>query len=114
MKARILVRDTDLEQVHLGSPVLIKVQSFPYRTYSGRVQQILPAASSDHPVTQTQKLERLGQELTNYFVVFMEFPNPDGSLLEGMTGTAKISGKSHPLSYQMARSAWRWVHSQLW
>jgi putative peptide zinc metalloprotease protein len=114
MKARILVRDTDLEQVHLGSSVLIKVQSFPYRTYSGRVEQILPAASSDHPVTQTQKLERLGQQLTNYFVVLMEFPNPDGSLLEGMTGTAKISGKSHPLGYQVGRSAWRWVRSQLW
>jgi len=114
MKARILVRDTDLEQVHLGAPVSVKVQPFPYRTYSGRVEQISPAASADHPVAQTEKLERLGQELTNHFAVLMEFPNTDGSLLEGMTGTAKISAKSHPLGLQMGRALWRWVRSQIW
>jgi len=114
VKARILVRDSDLEQVHLGSPVRVKVQPFPFRTYSGRVEQILPAASTDRPVAQPQKAERLGQQLTNYFVVTMDFPNSDGSLLEGMTGTAKISGKSRPLGFQIAKAVWRWTHSQMW
>jgi len=114
VKARILVRDSDLEQVHLGSPVRVKVQPFPFRTYSGRVEQILPAASTDRPVAQPQKAERLGQQLTNYFVVTMDFPNSDGSLLEGMTGTAKISGKSRPLGFQIGRAVWRWAHSQIW
>jgi len=114
VKARILVRDSDLEQVHLGSPVRVKVQPFPFRTYSGRVEQILPAASTDRPVAQPQKAERLGQQLTNYFVVTMDFPNSDGSLLEGMTGTAKISGKSRPLGFQIAKAVWRWAHSQMW
>lgn len=114
MKARILVRDSDLEQVHLGSPVSFKVQPFPFRTYFGRIEQILPAASADHPIAETQKMVRLGQNLTNYFVVLMVFPNPDGSLLEGMTGTAKISGNSTPLGYRVGRALWRWIHSQIW
>ena len=93
MKARILVRDWDLEDVHPGAAAKAKVIPFPYRTYSGKVDQILPAAAADRPVSETQDLQRLGQQLTNYFAVDMEFANPDGSLREGMTGTAKIAGK---------------------
>jgi multidrug efflux pump subunit AcrA (membrane-fusion protein) len=114
MKARILVRDWELEQVRPGAPVKIKIRSFPFRTYSGHVEQILPAAAADRPVAEPQKFERMGQELTNYFAVVMEFPNPDGSLREGMTGTARISGKSYPLAWQVGRGAWRWLHSQVW
>ena len=114
MKARILVRDSDLEQVHLGASVTFKVQPFPFRTYSGRVEQILPAASADRPITETQRMVRLGQDLTNHFVVLMVFPNSDASLLEGMTGTAKISGKSTPVGFRVGRALWRWMHSQIW
>src|ERR1700675_1341481 len=85
MKARILVSDSDLELVRPGASVEVKVLLFPYSTYSGRVEQILPAAATDRPVAQTQKFKNLGQELTNYFAVVMDFPNPDDALREGMT-----------------------------
>lgn len=114
MKARILVRDWELEEIRPGAAAQVKVLPFPYRTYSGRVEQILPAAASDRPVAQPQKLERRGQELTNYIAVVMEFPNPDGSLREGMTGTAKITGKSRSLALRAGREGWRWMHSQIW
>ena len=55
------------------------------------------------PSLNTQKLTRLGQELTNRFVVVMVFPNSDGTLSGGMTGVAKITVKSRPLAWQ-ARS----------
>jgi putative peptide zinc metalloprotease protein len=114
MKARILVRDWELEEIRPGAAAQVKVLPFPYRTYSGRVEQILPAAALDRPVAQPQKLEHMGQELTNYFAVVMDFPNPDGSLREGMTGTAKITGKSRSLASRAGREGWRWVHSQIW
>ncbi len=114
MKARILVHDFELEDVATGAPARLKVLPYPYRTYAGRVDQILPAAAPDRPVAQPQRLSRLGQDLTNYFAVVMEFPNPDSSLSEGMTGTAKISGKTLPLAWQAARGVWRWVRSQVW
>lgn len=114
MKARILVRDWELEDVAAAAPAQLKVTPSPYRTYTGRVEQILPAAALDWPIAQPQKLSRLGQDLTNYFAVVMGFPNPDGSLIEGMTGTAKISGKASPLAWQAARGTWRWVRSQVW
>jgi putative peptide zinc metalloprotease protein len=114
MKARILVRDWELEDVKAGADAQLKVLSLPYRTYSGRVQKILPAAALDRPVTQTQDLQRLGQQLTNYFAVVLEFPNPDGSLSKGMTGKAKIAGTYHPLAWQAGRGTWRWLRSQVW
>jgi putative peptide zinc metalloprotease protein len=114
MRARILVQDRELPDVQPGAPAKVKVLPFPFRTYSGHVDKILPAAALDHPVAQTEKLERLGQELTNFVAVEMEIPNPDGSLREGMTGKAKISGPKHSLAWQAAQFTWRWVRSQFW
>jgi RND family efflux transporter MFP subunit len=114
MKARILVQDRELPDVQPGAAAQVKVLSFPYRTYSGHVDKILPAAAPDHPVAQTEKLERLGQELANFVAVEMDISNPDGSLREGMTGIAKISGPRHSLAWQAGRATWRWVRSQFW
>lgn len=114
MKARILVQDRELPDVQPGAPAQVKVLPFPYRTYSGHVDKILPAAALDHPVAQTEKLERLGQELTNFVAVEMEIPNPDRSLREGMTGKAKISGPRRSLAWQAGQATWRWVRSQFW
>ncbi|MGA2899333.1 MAG: efflux RND transporter periplasmic adaptor subunit [Candidatus Acidiferrales bacterium] len=114
MKARILVQDRELPDVQPGAPAKVKVLPFPYRTYSGHVDKILPAAALDHPVAQTERLTRLGQELANFVAVEMEIPNPDGSLREGMTGKAKISGPRHSLAWQTGQATWRWVRSQFW
>lgn len=114
MKARILVPDRDFADVHPGAIAKVKVLPYPFRTYSGHVDQILPAATTDVPVVQTQKLQRLGQDLTNYIAVVMEFSNPDSTLREGMTGTAKITANSRPIAWQACRSAWRWLRSQVW
>ena len=73
MKARIFVSDRDLNDIRPGAVAKVKVLPYAFRTYSGHVEQILPAASIDAPVSQTQKLTRLGQELTNRFAVVMAF-----------------------------------------
>jgi putative peptide zinc metalloprotease protein len=114
MRARVLVRDRDLEDVQKGTRVDLKVQSFPFRTFTGQVEQLMPAASTNRPITAPEKLERKGQELANFFEVDMEFPNPDGVLREGMTGTARIYGKRYPLAWRFGRAGYRWLHSLIW
>lgn len=114
VKARVLVRDWELEQVRPGAVVRMKVSPFPLRTYYGTVLQILPAAATDQPVAHPEKLERLGQQLTNYFAVIVEFPNPNGALREGMTGTAKISAGNSSFAWKTGSAAWRWLRSQVW
>jgi putative peptide zinc metalloprotease protein len=114
MRARILVRDYELEDTAVGAPVRLKVVPHPFRTFHGIVSKILPAAALDQPVSQTIDLERQGQKVTNFMPVELLFPNPDGMLVEGMTGTAKIGGKNRPIAWQIGRSLWRWAHSQIW
>lgn len=114
MRVRILVRDWQLEQVRVGARVDLKVASYPLRTFSGRVDQILPAAALDQPVSNPAKLTLYGQELTNYIAVIAYIPNRNGSLREGMTGTAKIFGPPRPLVWQWGRDGWRWLRSQFW
>lgn len=114
MKARILVRDWQLNEVRAGANVRMKVSPFPYRTYAGRIGHIQPAAAADQPVANTQHLERLGQNLSSYFAVVVEFPDPDGSLREGMTGTAKIYTGRSPIAWKWGRDFSRWFRSQVW
>lgn len=114
VRARILVRDWDLAEVKPGAPVHLKALAFPFRTYTGKVARILPAASVDRPVSQPDKVERMGRELTNYFALVVDLPNPDGSLREGMTGTAKISGRYRSIASQVTRSVWRWIRGLVW
>ena len=115
MRARVLVLDRELGEVTAGARVKLNVRADPYQTFYGRVQKILPAAAPDRPVAELTKPERAGQPLTNYFAVILGFPNQNDVLREGMTGIAKIyTNRSYPIAWQTARSAWRWLHSQIW
>jgi putative peptide zinc metalloprotease protein len=114
MRARILVRDWELQDIQEGAVAKLNVRAYPYRTYAGRVKQILPAAAPEEPVALPKSPERGGRRLSNYFGVVMEFENPDGSLREGMTGTAKIFGPRRSLAWQWARGAWHWLRSVAW
>ena len=114
VRARVLVRDWELEDVREGARVELVTRAHPFRTFTGRVQQIMPAAAVDRPIEGPKELERNGQQLTNYFAVVLEIPNPSGVLREGMTGTAKIGGGRYPLAWRAGRSAWRWLRSQMW
>jgi putative peptide zinc metalloprotease protein len=119
MRARILVRDWELQDVtDAAAPgeleAQLNVRAYPYRKFRGRVKQILPAAAADEPVTLPQSPERAGYRLSNYFALVLEFENPGGDLREGMTGTAKLTGRRRPLAMQWAHGAWRWLRSVLW
>jgi len=114
MRARILVRDWELQDIGEGARAKLSVRAYPYRTYEGHVQRILPAAATDEPVAMPKSPERAGHRLSNYFAVTLEFENPDGTLREDMTGTAKIYGPRRSLAWQWARGGWRWVRSVAW
>ena len=113
MKARVLVHDWQLQDVREGAGVSLKARTYPLQTFRGRVRQILPAAAPDRPVDDPEKIERYGQELSNYFAVVLEFPNSRNELREGMTGTAKIYGNYNPMIWRMGRGFWRWLRSQV-
>lgn len=114
MRARVLVQDIALEDIREGAWSKLNLRARPLETFTGQVEQILPAAALDRPVSRPAPLVRHGQELYNYFAVTLEIPNPEGKLWEGMTGTAKIYGPRYPLAWRGVRGAWRWARSQVW
>lgn len=114
LRARVLVRDSELEDFGVGSHVRLKVRALPLETFSGSVERILPAAAADRPIAAPVPIERQGQELYNYIAITLDVPNPEGKLWEGMTGTAKIYGRRYPLAWRGVRATYRWARSQIW
>lgn len=114
LRARVLVRDWELEEVSEGAKVKLNVRAYPLRGFEGTVAQILPAAATDRPVSDPKPVERQGQEVTNFFAVVLEFPNEDGVLREGMTGTAKIYGPRQLVGLKLGRGVYRRAAALIW
>ncbi|MGH9863314.1 MAG: efflux RND transporter periplasmic adaptor subunit [Candidatus Acidiferrales bacterium] len=114
MRARVLVRDSELEEVRLGADARLRLRAYPLHSFRGRVEQILPAAAADQPVDVPALKGRDGLKPYNYMAVALEIPNPERRLVEGMTGTAKIYGPRYPWGWRLLRGAWRWLRSNVW
>jgi putative peptide zinc metalloprotease protein len=114
LKGRLLVIDRDLQFVRQGSEVKLKLNAFPFRTFTGRITKIMPAAATTRPIDELLRPKRYGQDLTNYFSVIVTLPNPNGLLREGMTGEAKVYAPARPLVWQWGRGLWRWTRSIAW
>jgi putative peptide zinc metalloprotease protein len=114
LKARLLVIDRDLQFVRPGSEVKLKLNAYPFHTFTGHVAEIMPAAAAARPIDEHLRPERYGQDLTNYFSVIVTLPNSQWLLREGMTGEAKIYAPARPLAWQMGRGLWRWARTIMW
>ena len=76
MRANAFVNEADIGAVRTGQRVFFGVDSYPGRTFEGRVLEIRKAA-------------RMVQNVVTY-TVMISAPNPDGLLLPGMTADVRI------------------------
>ena len=114
MSARVLVRDSELEEIRLGADARLRLRAYPLRSFRARVEHILPVVATDQPIDAPAIREREGLKPYTYLAVTLEIPNPEGKLVEGMTGTAKIYGPRYPWGWRVLRGAWRWARSYVW
>jgi HlyD family secretion protein len=98
------VDESDIAKVYLGQPARIKVQSFPGRTFVGRVNKIAPLGVEKDNVTT--------------FEVQISIDNPGGDLKANMTANAEIVLEEHKdvltvpeqaILYDKDRNASVWV-----
>lgn len=75
------VDESDISKVYLGQPARIKVQSFPDRTFSGKVTKIAPLGVEKDNVTT--------------FEVQISIDNPGGELKANMTANAEVVLEEH-------------------
>ena len=83
-----------------GLNAALKLDSFPQRTWHGRVAVVSPEVGAGD-----------GERTFN---VEVPLSNPDGSLRTGMTGRAKISIGWRPAGYVLLRRPALWIWQTLW
>ncbi len=98
------VDESDIGKVYLGQPARIKVQSFPDRTFYGKVTKIAPLGVEKDNVTT--------------FEVQISIDNPGGELKANMTANAEVVLEEHKhvltvpeqaVIYDKDRNATVWV-----
>ncbi len=107
MAAEMSVPEEDLELVHPGKNVALKLNAFPTSTFEGTIERI-----------GAQTRSTAGEQ---YFVVRAIFENPAGLARDGMVGRARIHAGGgwfqsgwYPVGYTLLRSPFRWLWQKAW
>lgn len=89
LNIELFVPDADVRYVKPGMPATIRLEAFPFESWSGTIERIQPAAEI--------------RDDDSVFIATVQIENQDGRLRPGMTGSAKISSVWRPV-------AWNWLH----
>ncbi len=100
LTVEVAVPERDATLLKEGEPVALKVNSYPTRTFAGRVSRIGAAVRQE------------GEE--RFLVAEAQVENPAGVLRPGMLGQAKIATGRRPLIVALLRRPARWAALKLW
>jgi HlyD family secretion protein len=82
---RAYINETDLGRVKLGQPVKITIDTYPGKTYEGKISFIAPQAEFTPKNIQTQK-----ERVKLVYRIKVEIPNPAMELKPGMPADGEI------------------------
>ena len=82
---KVYVPETQIGLIHLGQSAQVTVDSFPGRTFSGRVSHIADESEYTPRNVATQE-----ERVNLVFAVEIRLPNSDGALVPGMPADAKF------------------------
>jgi len=85
---RVYVTAADLGRVRLGGPAEVTIDSFPGKTFAGRITYISPQAEFTPKNIQTRE-----DRVKLVFAVKIELPNPEGELKPGLPAEAVIKAE---------------------
>ncbi len=96
----VAVEDADVGLLKVGQPAVVKLNSYPTRTFHGDVFVVSPKAEllHDAPV----------------FYARVGVANADGAIRSGMEGRGKIRVKWYPAAYVFFRKPYLWLYSKVW
>jgi len=83
-----------------GAEAVVKLESFPARTFKGTVAIVSPKSVSN------------GDD--RVFFARVSVPNPEGRIRSGMQGRAKVWAGWRPAGYVILRGPLMWIWSKLW
>lgn len=103
VSVEIAVPESEIGDVKIGQPVVVKARAYPDRTFRGSVAIIAPVATKPE-----------GPHAERVVLVTTRFDNPDFLLKPDMTGNAKISCGERRIINLMARRFLRFVKVEFW
>jgi putative peptide zinc metalloprotease protein len=112
LRARLYVPESELRDVRPGQAVRLRLDS-SFRSMSGVVGEIA-MASAEMEKGLEPKPEYKGLAPPRYYVVTVQEPNPQGKLMYGMTGTAKIYTIRRSIVGMAWRTASDFARRKLW
>jgi HlyD family secretion protein len=80
---KVFVEETEIGRIAPGQPVDVKIDTFPDKTYAGRVAYISPQAEFTPKIIQTHK-----ERVKLVYLVKVSVPNPNYELKSGMPADA--------------------------
>jgi multidrug resistance efflux pump len=95
MRAEVYMSEREMDSVAIGQPVVVKVQSYPTREFTGKVDFLAPA------------VEKRGDD--NRMRVVVELDNAEGLLKQDMTGYGEINCGRRTVLNLVTRRLLRWV-----
>jgi len=111
MRARMFIPEYEVNEVHPGQPVRVMLESCP-DPVSSRVSAVLPA-SIELAAGLESPTSYKGLANTRFYVAESILPN-DGSLLDQMSGTAKIRIGRQSLAGWMSREVREVAGRKIW
>jgi RND family efflux transporter MFP subunit len=96
----VAIDEPDVALLGSGERAVVKLDSFPTRSFEGKVQVVSPVSALE------------GDE--KVFFARVLIPNPDGLIRDGMHGRGKIMVRWRPAGYVLFRRPAMWLYSKLW
>jgi RND family efflux transporter MFP subunit len=96
----VAIDDVDAGLLKTGEAAVVKLNSYPTRTFHGDVLIVSPKAElfREAPV----------------FYARVALPNPDGAIRAGMEGRGKVRVGWYPAGYVFFRRAFLWSYAKVW
>ena len=99
MIVEVAVVEDEIAHVSPGMPVVIRLDAYPGQSWKATLQRI-------HPRSEIRDNESV-------FIAELTLTNPQGLLRPGMNGRAKITGKRHPLAWNLFHRPWEYLLQSL-
>ncbi len=105
VKIEIPVREYYVPDLQKGQKVKLKLDAYPTSTFEGALERVSPAIS--------KRVEALEGTYTEFLAIAI-IPNPEGKLVPGMRGDAKILASEYSIAGRIFRELRRWIQSRIW
>lgn len=96
----VAIDETDASLLHAGAHSVVKLNSYPTRTFRGTVAVVSPMGAL--------------QGESRVFFARVSIPNADNAVRAGMEGRGKVSVGWYPAGYVIFRHAGMWLYQHIW